>query len=108
MKFQISSTWTRLQLRLRNTRSWYQEAAFPASITSLITVFLLAPVRRVVARIEEPSQSKWRTRARSSLVSLFILIIMREKSGKFTPSYQNDMASHGLALFSNSQPFSGG
>src|SRR5215213_3505320 len=46
---------------------------------SLETVFLLAPVSRVTARMELPSQRRWRIWARCSLVSRFILTIMRSK-----------------------------
>jgi hypothetical protein len=45
--------------------------ALPASISSFVTVFLLAPVSRVTERML-PSQSKWRMRARSAEESLFM------------------------------------
>src|SRR5208282_5489069 len=72
MKFQISSTCTRLVGRFRSTRSWYAVQACPASTTSFVTVFLLAPDSRVTARIELPSQRRWRIRARISRSSLFM------------------------------------
>src|ERR1043166_1897555 len=62
----------RLHVRLCNTRSWYSPQARPASISSRTTVFLLAPVNRVTARIDCPSQSRWRMWARASRSSLFM------------------------------------
>ncbi len=44
----------------------------PASISSFATVFLLAPVSRVMARMLIPSQRRWRIFARSSFESLFM------------------------------------
>jgi hypothetical protein len=41
-------------------------------------LFLLAPVKRVMARIDRPSQSRCRICARACLVSVFILISMLE------------------------------
>jgi hypothetical protein len=55
---QISSTWIRLQVRLQNTRSWYEAGARPASTINLLTAFLLVPVTLVTARMELSSHSR--------------------------------------------------
>ena len=52
---QISSHWTRLQVRSRNTRSWYSEHARPIQTSRRDTVFLVTPQRRAVARTPFPS-----------------------------------------------------
>ena len=57
----------------------YQAAASPASTTNLLTVVLLTPVRRVIARMLIPSQRRWIILARSVFASLFILASMLER-----------------------------
>ena len=62
----------RLQVRPRNARSWYSLNARPASSSSLVIVFLLAPVRREIARRETPSAIIPRMSARLAGESLFM------------------------------------
>jgi hypothetical protein len=50
-------------------------AAWPASTIKRLTAFLLAPMRRVTTRIELPSHSRWRMRARAFRSSLFMLTL---------------------------------
>ena len=54
--------------------SWYAAQALPASTSSLMTVFLLAPVSRVTARIDElPSHEQVKDAERvPHVASLFI------------------------------------
>src|ERR1051325_2424996 len=59
----------------------YSEQAWPRSAKSLVIVFLAAPVIRTVARIELPSTRHPMIRARSSVLSLFIVTIMLDRSG---------------------------
>src|ERR1035437_4140133 len=63
------------------TSSWYSAQALPRSTSSLVTVFLAAPVMRTVARRLLPSTSEAMICARFSVVSRFILTIMPERIG---------------------------
>ena len=59
----------------------YAEQAAPRSTRSLVTVFLAAPVTRQVARMLMPSTRHPTILARLSVLNLFILTILLERSG---------------------------
>src|SRR5712692_1370824 len=52
--------------------SWYAQQALPASISSLVTVLRETPVTRVIARMDDPSQSIERIWTRLARGSLFM------------------------------------
>ncbi len=60
--------------------SWNSAQASPRSTSSLVIVFLAAPVIRTVARMLLPSTRQPMIWARFSVLSLFILTIMRKHS----------------------------
>ena len=61
-----------------------------------MTAFLLAPVSRVTARIELPSQRRWRIFARSSGVNLFIGTLMLENSAGVNTVFALNVANSAL------------
>lgn len=76
----------------------------PASTTSLLTVVLLTPVTRVMARMLMPSQRRWRILARSVLSSLFTLAIMLERFRKSAHcSYRNHLFDRMRAICLNAR-----
>jgi hypothetical protein len=59
---------------------WYSSQTWPMSRNNFRTVFLAAPVMRTVGPMELPSASAPKTCTGFSMVTLFILTIMLERS----------------------------
>ena len=52
---------------------WYSAHPSPASTSNFVTVLMDTRAMRLVARMKLPSTSMWRMRARSSVLSLFMV-----------------------------------
>src|SRR5687768_5848716 len=101
-KLQISSHWTRFVFRLRMVLSMNSAQQAPRSTSSFTTVFFAAPVMRTVARMLFPSTNALTTDARFSLLSLFILIFILDRSRIVNGnSGVLGMSASGLCIFSD-------